>query len=419
VPDEKPWFLTEDPCDKFGDDHSLIDLDSYRFALLRTALRTGRTVRQVSSGGRYNKGDFTALVATVMEMFPGGHLAWCSEDEIEVDEDTPEPGIAGTGLILWPEGILRVSYNSTHHASAYGSFLGPQEEIARRERTLRDLFDDPPAPAAPKPGGAVYVLGVNCSGLHISPLGWMDDPLEPGNYTPEVLKDYQHVARDLVDPDPCGRLVLLEGPPGCGKSYLLRGLVSELGQKAYVVFLRPTALERLTDPEFASTLIEFRNGRNAPIVLMLEDADDCLRPRKRNEPMGALSTLLNITDGAFGKALDIRVLASTNRPSVRLDAALKRDMRLCRQIHIGPLSAVQARQVYARVVRDIPDAPPCPRKVSTLGQIYRLRHDLKVRQPAPEVAPVSTPPPPELGIEHSDGEPPEAVLQQLEVAAAS
>jgi hypothetical protein len=70
--------------------------------------------------------------------------------------------------------------------------------------------------------GAVYIITKTSRGFTTTQLGTAGVDLETGNYAPEVITQYKHVIDDFKSADPCGRLVLLTGIPGGGKTYLVR-----------------------------------------------------------------------------------------------------------------------------------------------------------------------------------------------------
>src|SRR5438874_1723516 len=104
-------------------------------------------------------------------------------------------------------------------------------------------------------------------GLRSCQLGRIAAPLERGNYAEAILENYDHVVEDLRSDKPCGRLTLLTGEPGTGKSYLIRGLIAEA--PALFVFVPSGLAGELATPELLPLLIRHRHdGR--PIVLILE-----------------------------------------------------------------------------------------------------------------------------------------------------
>lgn len=162
-----------------------------------------------------------------------------------------------------------------------------------------------------------------------NPVGW---PFEVKNYAPEVRDFFHACQRELVGSTPSGRLGILDGPPGTGKTFFLRGLVHELSEKVDFIYLPanqvpnldgPTALALFGDCNLLST--------SRPRVLIIEDADDCLVSRGPDN-LNSVRSLLNFCDGFMGSVFDIRILATTNSGHLgrtdKIDPALMRTGRL-------------------------------------------------------------------------------------------
>lgn len=183
---------------------------------------------------------------------------------------------------------------------------------------------------------------------------------------PEVLDAYEHVLADLRSDAPCGRFVLLEGPPGTGKSWLVRGLATE--SDALFVFVSPGLMGRMSAPEVVPILLRERE-RQVPIILILEDADLAI-VRRAADNLSLVSDLCNLTDGLLAELIDIRIVATTNARRVEVDDAILRPGRLCAHVAIGVLPEEQAAAVYRRLTGRDPEVRLGGAR--TLAEIYRL-----------------------------------------------
>ena len=179
-----------------------------------------------------------------------------------------------------------------------------------------------------------------------------------------------HVVSDLCEREPCGRLSIFTGPPGTGKTHLVRsilGVVREERQPRFVL-VQPSDVKMLVSPSFIPAFVSFSKENNGPIVLVLEDADECLLPRG-SDNVSQIRALLNLSDGLIGSVFDIRVIATTNAKRIEIDPAIKRSGRLCRQVEVGLLSTGHARSVFDRI------APGCGlghgiSEAMTLADVY-------------------------------------------------
>lgn len=216
--------------------------------------------------------------------------------------------------------------------------------------------------------GKAYVMASRNGRMSLRDIGTGAVPIERGNYAPEILASFDHVAADLVSPAPCGRLIVLEGPPRCGKTFMVRALMAAAPRVTFVI-VPASMLAALAAPDLIPTIIdEVEDGRN--IVLIAEDADSVLVPRQADNING-ISALLNMADGIVGRLLDMRVIVSTNAKKVEMDPALLGAGRLCRRIHVDVLSKMQANEVHMRLCGKpwpgIPNAVERP----ALAQVYR------------------------------------------------
>lgn len=193
----------------------------------------------------------------------------------------------------------------------------------------------------------VFALAQSHGGVHLTALGKVNEPLIRGNYKSEVVEGFDFIVEDFQAADPHGRLVIINGPPGTGKTFLIKGLVSEL-KDSTIVIIPPDMVSQIDGPMLIPTLISHKKYNASSIVLLIEDADACLAPRA-SDNISAIRSLLNCADGLLGSLLDIRVVATTNQKKVDFDDALVRPGRLSRFITIDELDTEKANQVYFRL----------------------------------------------------------------------
>jgi len=220
------------------------------------------------------------------------------------------------------------------------------------------------------PAGTVYMLIQNQhGGLELASMGTTAmTALQRDNYTPEALKEYDRMVADLKSKSPSGRIAIFEGEPGTGKTYLVRGLLSEVEAAIYII-IPSNLIAQLAQPGMIPVLVSVRRARgNVPMIFIVEDADECLSPRM-NDNMSSITNILNFGDGLLGHLLDVRIVATTNAHRVNLDEAILRPGRLSALIHVGRLPAEQAQAVFARLT-----GGPSNQLTSTttLAEVYSL-----------------------------------------------
>jgi hypothetical protein len=157
-------------------------------------------------------------------------------------------------------------------------------------------------------------------------------------------------------------LYLFHGAPGTGKSsyikYLCSGVVSRK-----IVYIPVGLIPSLTSPDMMPLLME-----NKDIVLVIEDAEKALVSRDESGRSDLVSTILNLTDGFLGHALNITVVATFNTAKEKIDEALLRKGRLKHCYEFGKLSKEQARRLAETL--NLPHASIT--ESMTLADIYNL-----------------------------------------------
>lgn len=145
---------------------------------------------------------------------------------------------------------------------------------------------------------------------------------------------------------PWRRGYLFHGPPGTGKTSLIRALVSELDLDLALVDLSQPSLDD-------SLLRELLARLPAKAALVLEDVDSVVPGREDTDRKLSLSGLLNALDG-LGASEGRLLFMTTNHPG-RLDPALIRPGRIDRNIEIGLLGAEDVGRMVSRFFPGQPD----------------------------------------------------------------
>ena len=157
------------------------------------------------------------------------------------------------------------------------------------------------------------------------------------------------------------RGVLLEGPPGSGKTHLARAVAGETGAKFYVV-AASEFVELFVGVGASRVRDMFETAaKNAPAVIFIDEIDAIGRRRgsglggSHDEREQTLNQLLVCLDG-FRQNARVVVIAATNRPDI-LDKALLRPGRFDRRIRMPALSRADRIEILGIHTKRKPLAP--------------------------------------------------------------
>jgi SpoVK/Ycf46/Vps4 family AAA+-type ATPase len=205
----------------------------------------------------------------------------------------------------------------------------------------------------------------------VRPTSMAESTLEVAAVTLDDVGDLAEVKETLTEsvlwpltyPDTFARLgvspprgVLLYGPPGCGKTYLVKAIAGT--GKANVLSVKGAELLSKWVGESERAVRElFRRAREAAPTLVFLDEVDALAPIRGQASDGGttdrvVASLLTELDGV--EALrNVVVIGATNRPDL-IDPALLRPGRLERLVYVPPPDADARAAILRAAAKPVP-----------------------------------------------------------------
>lgn len=160
------------------------------------------------------------------------------------------------------------------------------------------------------------------------------------NYSAEVKAELVRLI-SLKKPYERGKLVFWMGEPGTGKTWAIRSLLREWGEKSSFHVI--SDVERfVNDIEYFMQVLS-EGSRSEMNVIILEDAPQAvLNDARRDGNTYAMSRMLNLTDGLIGHSRKVLFLMTTNDSITDIDDAFLRPGRCLQRLEFTGLTRHEA-----------------------------------------------------------------------------
>lgn len=178
------------------------------------------------------------------------------------------------------------------------------------------------------------------------------------NYNDDFLPIFKDTV-DFLSTRESG-LVLYHGTQGSGKTSVIRHLITNYPHDYIII---PSSMApRLSDPDFISFMID-----NSDSVFILEDCEQLLMDRSVNIFNGAISNILNMSDGLLSDIMNMKFICTFNADIQTIDQALLRKGRCYAKYEFKELSEDKVRKLNEKYNLGIQEIKPM-----TLAEIYNV-----------------------------------------------
>ena len=164
-------------------------------------------------------------------------------------------------------------------------------------------------------------------------------------------------------------LAVLHGEKGSGKTMMLRHLLTNLDKQ--FILVTNTIAAHMAEPEFIAFMME-----NKDSIFILEDCEQILMSREENRFGGAISNILNMSDGLMSDIFNIKFICTFNTDIKNIDEALLRPGRCFVNYEFKPLEANKASKLLESLGHKIDKA-----RDMTLAEIYNYKEETVIQKP--------------------------------------
>jgi hypothetical protein len=158
-------------------------------------------------------------------------------------------------------------------------------------------------------------------------------------------------------------LAVLHGAAGSGKTYFIKNLISSI-DKQFILVTNAIAAH-MAEPEFIAFMLE-----NKDSIFILEDCEQILMSREENRFGGAISNILNMSDGLMSDIFNIKFICTFNTDINNIDEALLRPGRCFVNYEFKPLEAEKTSKLLESLGYTIDKS-----REMTLAEIYNYKEE--------------------------------------------
>ena len=158
-------------------------------------------------------------------------------------------------------------------------------------------------------------------------------------------------------------ILILFGEPGTGKTTIIRQFIMQFAKASN---FNPKIYYTKDSEVLKKDLFWNMMLSDEPDLLILDDLDDELQPRKAGNDNAIVNKLLSVSDGIF--KINTKIIITTNKGHQNIDSAIIRPGRCFDILNIPVLSNDEARHVWIEILGN------------TVEDFDRIFHDTSVKQ---------------------------------------
>lgn len=192
-----------------------------------------------------------------------------------------------------------------------------------------------------------WALGFNGPESHVRMIQAPSWDEISGNYSNRTRERVASLM-DVNEPSTGGKLVLLHGKPGTGKTFAIRALGRQWRDWCKVTYVVDPDVFFDRAAYMVHVLLDANDddeeSKKRCNLIIMEDVDEFLTRDAKERSGQAIARLLNVTDGLVGQGLNLVVCVTTNEPIDSLHPAIIRPGRCLAEVEFLPLSRDEALQ---------------------------------------------------------------------------
>ena len=179
-----------------------------------------------------------------------------------------------------------------------------------------------------------YMIAQNAHGLYKQKTTFNNIEIKDGRYDLFYGESFPIDKMLEFFKEETNNLMVFFGPPGCGKTNLLKNLIMQCDND--VIYIPPAMVNVIAEPSFVSFMLD-----NKGCTLIIEDAEQILC----GDRSSATTNILNLTDGFLRDSMNLKVITTMNADIKTIDNALLRKGRLHLSHYFGKLSVNEANRL--------------------------------------------------------------------------